>query len=221
MADAVTWENGLQDINSKPPQIAVLLSYLYMQYRDDKYLQAFRTVYNQLSQEYLNWFNETPLSVYTNENIAGLLLDWIGAGVYGIQRPNIELDPYGDLTSDDLYKRTITWYQWARDGRQMSVSWLRRRIARFIYGANGADVPVDKSYEIDITFSTYTVPILNTSFPWADAVFTDIEQVAAIDLTQCTIKLPIGEEAAYAFVDCAKLGLLALPVQMKFNYVFA
>lgn len=215
------WDNGLVDNQSSPPQTAVLPAYLYMQYRDDLNLQAMVAVYNDLSQQFIDWFNEVPLSVYTNENIAGLLLDWIGAGLYGIQRPNIELDPYGDITSDDLYKRVLTWHQWAADGRQMSVSWLRRRIARFVYGVDGADVWPDKCYNINISFSTYSVPILETMFPVADDVVTAIEQVDEVELTLCTITLPVNDEGAYAFAQCAKSGLLALPLQMRFNYVFA
>src|SRR5208337_4313753 len=72
-----------------PPLQTCIPSYLYWEYSADPTLQSFVDAYNSLSQGYLNWFINTPLSVYTNPNIGGALLDWIANGIYGISRPII------------------------------------------------------------------------------------------------------------------------------------
>lgn len=72
-----------------------LNAFLYWEYRDfgspavgDDDIQAFVRAYNYLTQEYVDWFNSINLPVYTEENIVGLLADWvIGGGLYGYPRP--------------------------------------------------------------------------------------------------------------------------------------
>lgn len=60
-------------------------SYLYFQYIDDQDLPSLISSYNNLTQEYVDWFNNVNLPVYTG--LEGGLLDWVGKGVYGISRP--------------------------------------------------------------------------------------------------------------------------------------
>lgn len=145
----------------------VIPSYIYEQFNDDLNVTSFFSSYNQIAQGYLDWANQNPLSVYTNQNISGQFLDWIATGIYGISRPVILTPtvsgggafatvPYGlipfagiktisagtvSYASDDIYKRVLTWHLYVGDGRQMSVEWLRRRVTRFLYGASGTDFP--------------------------------------------------------------------------------
>lgn len=173
-----------EDFNQLPFQ-NIIKSYLYQQYADDSDLQAFVSSYNNLAQGYLDWFNQTPLSVYTNSNISGLLLDWVGAGLYNVTRPVISTSssttsgvygtaPYGLYTpygiqitttsgtatvaTDDVYKRALTWNLYAGDGYQMSIIWLRKRIARFLYGVNGSDISVDDLINVSISSTTISIP---------------------------------------------------------------
>lgn len=146
---------------------AILASYLYQQYTDDDDLQGFVVAYNSMAQVYQDWFNATPLGVYTSPGISGSLLDWIGQGVYGIRRPVV--GTLGSFTkgalatlffgqiamaaekttqtgsaspvNDDIYKRVLTWWLYRGDGKQMSIDWIKRRISRFMYGVNGTDFP--------------------------------------------------------------------------------
>ncbi|MCM2546203.1 hypothetical protein ACVCII_03990 [Burkholderia glumae] len=146
----------------------VIRSYLYKEYQDDASLQAFVDSYNGLSQGYLDWFNQTPLGLYTSPFITGSLLDWIGQGVYGIRRPVLASQttvqragynsvPYdslayneqyfsasqtASLANDDIYKRVLTWHLYRGDGMQFSMQWLKNRISRFSNATNGADWPV-------------------------------------------------------------------------------
>ena len=165
----------------------IIPSYLYKEYADDSDLQAFVSTYNAMAQGYLNWFNSTPLALYTNSNISGPLLDWTLNGIYGIARPSITNGttltegPVGTyaigllavaefysttatsiIASDDIYKRYATWILYQGDGVQMTVQWLKRRVNRFIYGTYGADTSLDTLQNIGITMSgsavTITVP---------------------------------------------------------------
>ena len=69
------------------PLQQVLPAYLYQEYADDPNLQAFFAALNVLAAVYLRWYNATPLGLYTSPNITGPLLDWIAAGIYGVERP--------------------------------------------------------------------------------------------------------------------------------------
>lgn len=150
---------------SQLPLQQVIPSYLYQQYADDDALQAFVTSYNELAQGYLAWFNATPLGLYTASGISGPLLDFVATGLYGMSRPVLSTGstkviagynsvPYNTLdynddieltsgssiiASDDIYKRVLTWNLYRGDGNQFNMLWLKRRIWRFIDGANGTD----------------------------------------------------------------------------------
>ncbi len=167
----------------------IIPQYLYQQYSDDDNLQAFVSSFNQIAQTYLDWFNQTPLAVYTNASISGPLLDYLATSIYGYARPSLNTPPvYGpyrggwgysimgeqpmgmiertkaggssSLVSDDYYKRALTWHLYKGDGMQMSVLWMKKRVARFIYGQNGADVSLSTLENIGITFpSTGTLMI--------------------------------------------------------------
>ncbi len=156
-----------------------LPSYLYKEYEDDDSLQAFVIAYNQLTQEYVDWFNSINLPIYTQPQIYGLLLDWVAGGIYGIKRPVLSsgrplvVGPYNTAyynqrgaalnaverigpvnvtaTSDDVFRRIITWHFYKGDGKYMDVRWLKRRVARFLFGANGTDYE-GNTYQISVLF---------------------------------------------------------------------
>jgi hypothetical protein len=164
-------------------------SYLYVQYNDDDDMQAFVGMYNAYTQAYLNWFNNLGLPVYTQGNITGSLLDWVAQGLYGIRRPGLPTEgspavgPFNTYafntlafnqlipavtqayyaTTDDTFKRIITWLFFKGDGHQMNIRWLKRRIARFLNGVGGTSYNVDQTYDISVAFTgpqavTITVP---------------------------------------------------------------
>lgn len=159
---------------------ATIPSYLYVQYNDDDDLQAFVEAYNTLMQELITWFASIDLPVYTNPLITGALLDWVALGLYGQARPtlpsgvNRNRGPFNTLefntlafnamdtvestdffaTTDDVYKRIITWNFYKGDGRQFSVRWLKRRVMRFLVGENGTDPGVDQTYQVSVGFGT-------------------------------------------------------------------
>ncbi len=166
------------------PLQAITPMYLYQKYSDDDNLQAFVASFNAIAQNYLDWFSGSSdilgLGVYTSSLMTGPLLDWLAKSVYGIARPQLSLASAGggaydtvpwDTTAwgtqnityqginDDFYKRVLTWYLYRGDGRQASVMWLRRRVARFLYGVNGSDIDVGLTQNINITMVSGAVTI--------------------------------------------------------------
>ncbi len=149
-------------------------SYLYVQYKDDDDCQAFVRSFNEMAQSYVTFFNELNLP----NPISGSLLDWVAEGLYGITRTalssgrNRDLGPYNtfeyDLlafnglrivgpsnitaTSDDIFRRIITWNYSKIDGTTFNVRWLKRRVMRFLIGEDGANLDPDQTYQISVTF---------------------------------------------------------------------
>jgi hypothetical protein len=179
---------GLPD---SPGVTQTIPSYLYEHFSDDDDLQAFVAAYNALTQSYLNWFNSIGLPVYTGPMIASLLLDWVLTGLYGYPRPVLPSGlvsdkgaygtffygfpiAYGQLrrigpddyyaTSDDVYKRCATWHFFKGDGKYFSITWLKKRVMRFLVGTDGTAPNIDQTYQVSVTFgpnSQANIRILN------------------------------------------------------------
>lgn len=161
---------------SQPSFVAMLKSYLYQEYADDDDLQNFVAAFNGLAQDYLDTFNALNLPVYTGSIIAGALLDWVATGLYGMPRPTLELPPRTvgpfntwlvntwafnqfklisggiEVTTDDIYKRILTWHLGKGDGKVFNVRWLKRRIMRFLIGEDGTWPNIDQTYQIGVYF---------------------------------------------------------------------
>lgn len=176
------------------PLQKVIPSYLYLEYSDDTDLQAFVSSFNSISQGYLDWFNSTPLGLYTSPNISGPLLDWVGQGIYDINRPVLSSEtatrlagynsaPYNTrayntmtyltsgsstLANDDIYKRVLTWHTYRGDGQVFSLQWLKNRVNRFLNGANGSDYPVlQNPPSVTVSGLTFTISAPQTpAFLW-------------------------------------------------------
>lgn len=180
----------IESFNTLPLQ-EVIKSYLYQEYATDDDLQAFVDAYNSLAQGYHGWFLANPLGLYTAAGISGALLDWIALGIYGIARPTLasqstiitagydstayDTVPYNYLsysssgsaeqTTDDIFKRILTWNLYRGDGQVFTVQWLKNRVARFLHGAFGADCPVlNFQPSVTIAGSTFTVTDFASSY---------------------------------------------------------
>lgn len=227
---------------SQQPLAQIIPSYCYFQFADDTSVQAFISSYNAITQSYLSWFINTPLSVYTSPSISGPLLDWTAQSIYGYARPFLITGAvYGKVTggygfaamgisaygvrrgkitpgtaisvSDDVYKRALTWQNYLGDGKQMSVQWLKRRIARFLYGANGSDVPINNLQNISIATTSI---VLSGGFYGSRGYFGDVafgmKNVYATTKKQISIILPNTPLSATLdlLIDG---GFLAIPFQ--------
>jgi len=160
-------------------------SYLYLEYADDADLQAFVAAYNAISQDYVTWFATIGLPVYTGDQISGGLLDLAAAGIYGMVRPSLssgrnrDVGPFNTyafntlgfnvrkrigptdvtVTTDDIFKRIMTWNFYKGDGNEFNVRWLKRRIMRFLIGENGTAPNIDQTYVISVTFGPGIISI--------------------------------------------------------------
>ena len=225
----------------------IIPSYLYQEYNDDDDLQAFVDSYNSLAQQYLDWLNNTNLPVYTAPTITGPLLDWVAQGLYGIARPalssglNNYIGPYNTwllnqipldarivvgpsnvvATSDDIYKRIITWNYWKGDGRVFNVRWLKRRIMRFLLGTNGSAPLINNTWQISVSFglgNTVSIRLLTeTRMITSGAIYNGFQynsvpfnswQTSAIFYPP----LPNAE----IFVEAINAGVLQTPFQYTF-----
>ncbi|MEA7465430.1 hypothetical protein ONK18_22070, partial [Salmonella enterica subsp. enterica serovar Lubbock] len=117
------------------------------------------------------------LPCWTSPAITGELLDWIAAGIYGESRPLLQISEdaiargayntieynnvaYAKLRNyvpgsasyvpDDYFKRILTWNFYKGDGSHFCINWFKRRLARFIHGANGIDPPVQSTFDISV-----------------------------------------------------------------------
>lgn len=163
----------------------IIPSYLYQEYNDDAACAAFVSAYNSLAQGYVDWFVGTPLPVYSDPSISGSLLNWVAAGLYGMIRPtlssgrNRRRGPYNTwafntipfniskiigptnitVTTDDVFKRILTWNLYRGDGNAFSIRWLKRRIMRFLTGPNGSAPNVDNTSPISVTTGSGIIAI--------------------------------------------------------------
>lgn len=162
------------------PQI--IPAYVFQQYADDDNIQALFIAQNQYATQFLLWFNTLNLPIYTGGIVAGALLDWVAQGVYGIMRPSVTtgggtsvgaINSYAintvsintrkissnemlQSTNDDVFRRVITWNFYKGDGFVFNMQWLKRRILRFLNGANGISPVIDNTYQASITVSGKT-----------------------------------------------------------------
>lgn len=163
-------------------QTKVIEQYLYQQYQDDLDLKAFVDAFNTIAQTYIDWANQIGLPIYTG--LSGALLDWVGAGIYGLQRPIIgapsgavyntfayNTQKYGTgsvatvVASDDVYKRMLTWKLYRGDGFYVNMEWLKRRMKRFLVGRDGAAPAISETSEISILLGANNIMQVIISYP--------------------------------------------------------
>lgn len=237
-----------------PGQPAVLSqlipAYLYDEYNDDPDLQAFWAAYNTLAQQCLNWFVQIGLPIYTGPLITGALLDWIAQGLYGIARPTLfsgttkDIGPYNTwafntipydrlkrvgpqtyyATTDDIFKRVLTWLLYKGDGKVFDIRWLKRRVGRFLVGYNGTAPNVDQTYQISVTFGIggqVTIRLISgirkvTGGALYDRFRFGVMRFNGIN-TSYTPLTPIANAAT--FQEAVNAGALELPFQFTYNVV--
>ena len=221
-------------------------SYLYWQYNDDSDLQAFVNSYNTITQTYVNTFNQLNLPVYTGSLITGDLLDWVAQGIYGQTRPvlpsgltrylgayntsaynTIEyngLDTVGPstfyTTTDDIFKRILTWNLYKGDGRIFNVRWLKRRIMRFLNGENGTDPGVNQTYQISVTFGSpdqVNINILSNIRTFGGGAYNTVAlNTTPLDFSPSTSM----ELTAFALAPVLQSAINSGAVQLPFQYTY-
>lgn len=154
----------------------IIKSYPYTDYMDDENVTAFFMAYNKLAQEIYDWMVNSRLPVFIGVFNAGDQLKWIAYGIYGQTPPSMVTSkrlvygPYNTITfnqlaynvrqrvtknsqvttSDDVFKRIMTWNFYKGDGVTFSIPWLKRRVRRFLEGVDGTDINNDQQYGVSV-----------------------------------------------------------------------
>lgn len=162
----------------------IIKAYPYVQFSDDENITAWFDAFNTYAQVYLDWFNNTPLAIYTNDSISGEFLDWVANGIYGCYRVPIAYGRSHDIgalntytpneitlntqkvkaatttqtMTDDIFRRVITWNFYKGDGLQFTIPWIKRRVSRFLYGIDG----FSDTYGVSVSIEAKTVTIAIT-----------------------------------------------------------
>lgn len=193
-------------------------AYLYGQYNNDPDIQATRDAYNQEAQYIFNWLQTNPIADYRGDPISGPLLDFVAQGLYNMTR-RVQVastlggvkGSFGDAAfgtsefaggtyqepdsqaislSDDQFRRAITWNIFSGDGWTFSTNWLRRRIARFIFGVDGAsDINVDDQQLISIMWTSLRTATVYVTSPASSATLTGL---LLIGISNNYLQTPIG-----------------------------
>lgn len=236
----------------------VFPAYVFFQYKGDDNILAFVMAYNAMAQYYLDWFLQTSLSIYTNDNINGALLDWVAAGIYGQIRPTLQagfskiissapnnmapnqkplnyfyvISAPSWITSDDVFKRILTWNFYKGDGQFFTIRWLKRRVMRFLIGENGTDPGISDTYRISITFAGLpggildqcNIHIINSTLQITTGAMPIAMQpnrftLNYIDYHQQILPpflLPSGKNAVDVLISAMQAGVLNIPFQFNF-----
>jgi hypothetical protein len=155
-------------------------SYQYGQYQLDPNVQASVDAFNGEAEGIFYWLQNYPIADYRTDPISGDLLSWVGLGLYNMPRTvqvstvynrslSIADSPYGNIAfastdyqnftstvlnlTDDQYRRCITWNIYSGDGWVFNTTWLRNRVARFLYSADGySDITIGELSNVNINW---------------------------------------------------------------------
>lgn len=243
-----------------PTELSVLTeslpAYLYQQYTDDDDLQAFVIAFNEMVSWYINWFARLNPADYTQPHIQGALLDWVAAGLYGMMRPALPLGFFRTIgplntwalntwvlntqkiiapsdfeaTTDDIFKRILTWHIYKDDGDVFTIRWLKRRIERFLTGVDGTGGATEavppwlapsKTYDVSVTFGDNNEVNINFQSVRRRFIGGALLNTFALNTTYLnefdsqSITFPVSP-LARVFRAAVDTGVLELPFQFKF-----
>lgn len=224
----------------------IIPSYLYVEYNDDDNLQGFVSAQNQLAQQLMDRLTAINLPIYTG--LIGAYLDWVAQGLYGMTRPYLptgtnrnygayntfayNVNAYNGyrvlspmevfITNDDIFKRIMTWNFYKGDGFTFNVTWLKRRIMRFLLGENGSAPLIPNTYQISVTFGANNV--VNITFIEGERAIVNgalydnlaFNSFGYNQLTTSFTQL-VTLENAQVLIDAINSGAVNLPFQYTYN----
>lgn len=224
--------------------------YLFYQYMRDPDLSALKDAANSVLDDYVAWFSSLNLPIYTEK--AGTLLDWVASSVCGVARPTIISGGsgfgkggygrgaygaaiYGDtridtpanaiLLNDDYFKRVITWRTFRGDGFVFSAEWIKRRVGRFLVGANGTAPDDLPRYNISVmvgggicVIRLISGTLVSNKSQGYGKIVCGRTVFGVAGGTTVSAPAPVyTTEAALALKGCVESGILDLPYQYKFT----
>jgi hypothetical protein len=125
------------------------------------------------------------------------------------------------VTSDDIFKRIMTWNFYKGDGMVFSARWLKRRVVRFLTGVDGSAPNVDETYNVSVTFGGGIVSIrlaVGTRTVLGGALFNrhGFNRVPFNSLLTKFIPGPVQYPLASVLKEAVESGALELPFQYHF-----
>jgi hypothetical protein len=209
-------------------------------------LKALIQVINDTNQLYIDWFNNLNLPVYHGQSNG--LLDWVAHGLYGMQRPTIatglnspDLGCLGTLTlgsytfgfseqttvaqtvdvTDDIFHRILQWHLYKADGNNFTISWIKRRVARFI-GVDEADTQAI-SLSLPVRPDNIGLGCLGTltlgGYTFAYNLETPLNKISPAD-NQIVITITTTPET-FQLATVLKYAILSNVVEVPFIYQFS
>ncbi|HEY4153505.1 MAG TPA: hypothetical protein VGM38_09310 [Pseudolysinimonas sp.] len=198
----------------------VIASYLYKQYEDDDDLQTFVASQNYLAQKWLDDFNNLNLPIWSA--LSGNLLDWVGAGLYGIQRPILSYQQPAPVGAGSGPYNTMPWNTSVYNGGRLHpantnpVSYLpvtddiyQRILTWHLYLGDGFQFStkwLKRRVHRFINGSNGYLPIEDNTY---DVSISATGTAVTIEVTENSI----GTVFQYAVTD----GVLALPFQFTYT----
>lgn len=186
----------------------VMPAYPYAQYSDDDNVRSFFDAYNVYAQAYLDYLTNLNLPIYTQPFISGPTLDWVATYLYGFPRPGLpaqgtpSIGPFNTYefntivlngyvpgkttavfaTTDDIYKRCLTWLFYKGDGKVFNPNWLKRRIWRFLNGPNGTAPPVTNTYAISVAYTGFQAATITLATSTLSTIFQAAVEAGILEL---------------------------------------
>jgi hypothetical protein len=224
--------------------VSTIPAYVYTQYSDDANVSAFFKAYNQLSQQNLDEINSYQLPIFLNQS--GALLDWAASSIYGVFRPTLSsggarpIGPYdtfaynterydgfklinssANFVVDDVtYQRILQWNTFKGDGTQFTMTWLKKRIERFLTGK----IFPDNTYDVSVSFTSETDVLIKISesnqvFTGGALWNTQVWGGLGIAFNQATTTTTTHAPSPFASALKAAInsGILSLPFQYNFT----
>jgi hypothetical protein len=120
--------------------------------------------------------------------------------------------------TDDLYKRLLTFWLFLGDGKQMSLAWIRRRFARFLFGVNGSDIPAEYLQQVSILPVKFPPNGAMGSQPMGYNAMGVLNTNTQSAKRNYTISIP-QSVAALTLQQLFSSSLLPLPFQISFHVI--
>ena len=215
--------------------LQILASYLYQEYADDDNLQGFVAAYNNLAQNYLDWFNAVNLPIYTGPLVSGPLLDWVGQGLYDIPRPSLPFGSVSRVVAGPY--NTFAYNTLPFNGMQVGVNAVGAGIGQFIIGVSAigvgsSELVSDDVYRRVITWKFFKGDGQRFSTPWlkrrierflngTNGINYNVDNTYQVSITfdvnDVVISLPNSAPLGVVFQAAVNTGVLELPFQFSYT----
>jgi hypothetical protein len=124
------------------------------------------------------------------------------------------------VTDDDTYKRIITWHAYKGDGKQITITWMKRRVARFLYGVNGTDYTTPtQNVSVIVDQDTITITVLSALVRITTSALLDTFALNEVTPNQLNTSSTTFQVPASALLLQEGINTGALETPYQFNVI--